>query len=624
MERNAARNALVNLLVLLAAGVAGFVASRYARSYSGLVSGVFMALGVLVSAVSWFQMRLLERERLEKLEFDELTKSAASSALFNANETEVFPARRSREQFERFFIPIFAVILFIVETGGGIWLSMVLQKVTAEAVLQPLVCLGVFGMLFLVLFMLGRFSTNLGRSDEYRLLRPSATWVLLNAYLCLFVLAGIGVTWFGVPKVDWYVGRVEAVLLVLVGVETLVNLTLELYRPRVKGKVERPIYESRLVSLLGQPEGLITTAAHTLDYQFGFKVSETWFYRLFARWLPWLVLAQAAILVLSTSIVFVDPGEQAILERVGRFVEVLQPGAHFKFPWPIDRAFRYAADKIQTVEVGFVPDGADPSTRVAVFWSVRHAKNDENFIVAKQDASTLTNEDAGARPLPVDLLTVGIPVQFQITNLQQWVYNNRDPDKLLEGIAYHEVSRYFVNADIDQVLSSSLGAAAEALRNRIQAQADQHELGVKIVFLGLEDIHPPVEVAPDYENVVSSLNTSKAMILQARSDAINTNMIAEVVALKTVANAQADRLRQETNAFTQAELFTNQLPAYLAAPSVYKKRMYLETFSQALANTRTYFLLSTNIKPILILNQEPKINSSLTDISIPAPTVRTN
>src|SRR5581483_12493225 len=248
MERNAARNALVNLLVLLAAGVAGFVASRYARSYSGLVSGVFMALGVLVSAVSWFQMRLLERERLEKLEFDELTKSAASSALFNANETEVFPARRSREQFERFFIPIFAVILFIVETGGGVWLSMVLQKVTAEAVLQPLVCLGVFGMLFLVLFMLGRFSTNLGRAEEYRLLRPSATWVLLNAYLCLFVLAGIGVTWFGVPKVDWYVGRVEAVLLVLVGVETLVNLTLELYRPRVKGKVERPIYESRLVS----------------------------------------------------------------------------------------------------------------------------------------------------------------------------------------------------------------------------------------------------------------------------------------------------------------------------------------------------------------------------------------
>ena len=75
-------------------------------------------------------------------------------------------------------------------------------------------------------------------------------------------------------------------------VETLVQLVLEIYRPRVKGKVERPLYESRLVGLLGQPEGLITTAAQALDYQFGFKVSETWFYRFFERALGWLLLLQ--------------------------------------------------------------------------------------------------------------------------------------------------------------------------------------------------------------------------------------------------------------------------------------------------------------------------------------------
>ena len=72
-------------------------------------------------------------------------------------------------------------------------------------------------------------------------------------------------------------------LLGLVALETLIQLVLEIYRPRVKGKIERPLYESRLVGLLGQPEGLITTAAQALDYQFGFKVSETWFYRCSSR-----------------------------------------------------------------------------------------------------------------------------------------------------------------------------------------------------------------------------------------------------------------------------------------------------------------------------------------------------
>ena len=41
------------------------------------------------------------------------------------------------------------------------------------------------------------------------------------------------------------------VLLALVALETLLSLVLEMYRPRVKGKIGRPLYESRVVGLLG-------------------------------------------------------------------------------------------------------------------------------------------------------------------------------------------------------------------------------------------------------------------------------------------------------------------------------------------------------------------------------------
>ena len=73
-----------------------------------------------------------------------------------------------------------------------------------------------------------------------------------------------------------------------------------------------------LVGLLAQPESLFTTAAQALDYQFGFKVSETWFFRLLQKNLPLLLLAQLAVLLLSTCVVFMDAGEQAVLERFGR------------------------------------------------------------------------------------------------------------------------------------------------------------------------------------------------------------------------------------------------------------------------------------------------------------------
>ena len=139
------------------------------------------------------------------------------------------------------------------------------------------------------------------------------------------------------PKTDFYVARFLCVLLAVVALETLAQLVLEIYRPRTKRGSPRPLFESRLVGLLGQPEGLITTASQALDYQFGFKVSETWFYRFFEKALAWLILLQLGVLLLSTCFIFVESGEQVLLERFGRPIAsrgVLGPGAHLKLPWP--------------------------------------------------------------------------------------------------------------------------------------------------------------------------------------------------------------------------------------------------------------------------------------------------
>jgi regulator of protease activity HflC (stomatin/prohibitin superfamily) len=621
MERNAQKNGLINLLVLVGIGMAAFAVAGYSNTASGTVSVIFMALGALVSAVSWFQMRLLERERIEKLEFDELTKSAASSALFTTGETEVFPAQRSREQFERYFVPGFTVLLFVLQAGLGILFLRAFRNAIPGPIREPLVCLGLFGMFFLLLFLVGRFSTSLARLEGLRLLRPGATCLLLSAYLCLLVLVGVGVTWLGFPRADLYLARGLAALLLLTGLETLINLVLDLYRPRLKGKLERPMYESRVISLLGQPEGLITTAAQTLDYQFGFKVSETWAYRLFERWLPWLILGQLGVLLLSTTVIFVDPGEQAVLERYGRFVAVLKPGGHFKLPWPVDRAYRYPTEQIQTIDVGFSPE-SDPMAGNTVLWTVPHTK-EENFLVANRvsaPAQATTNDAGVAPPVPVSLLTVSVPVQFRITNVVDWVYENQQPTALLEQISYREIVRYLVSADLNEIMSVRRAEAARIIHDRIQAEADRHNLGASIIFVGLQDIHPPVKVAPDYEKYVSVNQTTNAEIQNTEAEAISFRTVAEIKYAQIIAEANSDRQRMETNAVAQVELFTNQIPAYLASPSVYEQRALLDTFAQSVANTRTYIQLATNTHNVAILNLEDKVRPDLLDqIALPAP-----
>src|SRR4051812_22560652 len=104
MERDIKKIGLVNLLVLLVVGIAAAFLSFHAGTLAGQAGLVFLGLGFLVIVVSYFQMRLEETERLEKMEFEELNKSKGSASLFNVTDAEVFPAQRAREQFERFFV----------------------------------------------------------------------------------------------------------------------------------------------------------------------------------------------------------------------------------------------------------------------------------------------------------------------------------------------------------------------------------------------------------------------------------------------------------------------------------------------------------------------------------------
>ena len=603
MERNTQKNGLINLLALLAAGAAALIVASVANSLAGRVASVFLGLGVLASFVSWFQMRLEERERIEKLELDELARSKASSTLFESKESEIFPAQRARAQFEKFFVPGFTILLLALEITGAILIWRSLGTITYTGILadKMLVAAGLFGGLTLILFILGRFAVTISRLEDNRLLRPSSNFVLLGAYLSLLcIIAAVGPK-MEFDRADLYIAKGFCVVLGLLALETLATLVFEIYRPRVKGKVTRPLYDSRLVGLLAQPEGLVATAAQTLDYQFGFKVSETWFYTAFKKSLLWVVALQIIVLLLSTCVVFIEPGEQALLERSGKPVvgrEVLGPGGHFKMPWPWDRVYRHRTEEIQTLNVGFTP--AEEHGETVMLWTKAHSK-EENFLVANRaTVSTTAGEDTDSRKAPpVSLVTVSIPVQFQITDIKDWFYNHESGSNLLQQIATREVVRFLASVDLDEMMTHTRLESSAALRERIQTAADGYKLGAKILHVGLEDLHPPVKVAADYEKRVGAIQQARARVLAAQADAIRTNAMAGAVAFATINAAEAERLRLEQNELSRAAAFTNQLPAYNAAPAVYLQRLYARSFTRATAGAQKYVLLTTNTANVI-------------------------
>jgi len=169
---------------------------------------------------------------------------------------------------------------------------------------------------------------------------------------------------------------------------------------------------------------------------------------------------------------------------------------------------------------------------------------------------------------------------------------------------------------LNDVMSSNRQAAALELGAQIQAAANEHQLGAKIIFVGLQDIHPPVKVAGDYENVVAATQERIAATNNAVAEAIRTNALAGAQAFTDVARSQAARQQIELSAFARAALFTNQIAAYEAAPSVYRQRAYFQMFPETTANARKYILLVKNTKDVIIFDLEDKIREDLLNLNV--------
>ncbi len=607
MERNIQKNGLVNLTIALVIFLATLGVAIFAGSNAGLAAAVFLGLGTIVTFVSWFQMRLEENQRAEKLELDELANSRGAS-LFEAKDAGSFPAKNAREQFEKFFVPGFSILLLLIAGGGAGLIWFLSGKI--ELLIHPnntTVALSLLAIFAMLLFLFGRFSVTMARLENHRLLRPGSSFLLAGAYVCALAVLGIAGVELKFPRADFWVARVLCILLGLLAVENLLTLLLEIYRPRVKGKIARPLYESRVAGILAQPESLFTTAAQTLDYQFGFKVSETWFFQMLQKNFALLLLVQLGVLMLSTTMVFIDAGEQAVIEHFGKPAGTFGPGAHLKLPWPMDQVYRFRTEQIQSFAVGYTPDALSESAST-ILWTAAHGK-EENFLVGNR--ATTTTDSSATNAKPVGLITVSIPVQFQITNVTQWVYQNSQPEELLHSLAAREVVRYLAGSDLNDVLSHGRLEAAAALRESLQAAVNERQLGAKIIFVGLQDIHPPSDkdVASTYEKVVGAEQTKLAKILGAESDAIRANALADSAAFTLTNQAEALRVQTVSAKFAEAALFTNQIPAYKAAPSVYRQRLYLQTFADATKNANKYILLATNTQNVFIFDLQEKIRT---------------
>ena len=622
-QQNSKKLGLINSIVLLVVAIGALYFTLQTNSTVGLGGVVLLGIGTLIGFFSFIQSHLIDRERVEALEMQELDRTRGNESLFAGAAEDAYPSRNARRQFEKWVVPIFSVLVLIGQALGLLLVYRQLDGWTLSSSIQAsdsAMSIMFFALFMVVLFMMGKYSAGLAKMDDQDLLRPGANYMLLGSVVCTAVVIAETAS-IEYPVWEKVFTWVVFVVIALSAVENLGTLVLESFRPRLDDKKTRLLYDSRLIGLLGQPGGLISTAAHTLDYQFGFKVSETWFYKYLERTLALIIAIQVVVLFLSSSFVVIQANEEAVKERFGKqTAKLLAPGFHLKWPWPIDKVYRYKTGEIQEFVLGVLEQNDEAEPEV-LLWTTQHNHGSSNDMIVASSDGLLDS----AASVPVNLLTVSIPVQYRINNLTNWVKTG-NAVSMLRKLSMRAVTRYLIGVDIKELMGPGRTKAQEELKKAIQREADDRELGGEIVFVGLQDIHPPVGqneqskatggVAESYEKVnVARLHseTNRLGALQYKAGRVP---MARGLAAELVANARSESTNKVTLAKAEAERFSHQISAFKAAPSVYMTRSKLETFQQATRGARKYILSDTDNLDIINLELQDKLRSDLLDVTV--------
>ncbi len=555
-EQNRGKNiALVGAVLQAAFTMVLLIVSRRTGSYAAEASAWYMLAGVLV----WLMTALLfYSRRLEMQERQELQLLAArgeSGGIFERDrDLSLHPAEMRVRFIEKWIVPSFTLLLggYYAVVGYRVFTVV---RLAARQPVEPLVNIAE-GMLFVIIpgflaFLFSRYCTGMGSQTQWRPLRPAASQLLLGTLFIAAVLGVFAAGWRGYRNVDLYVAMAVPAIQIVLAFELAVTFLLDIFRPRVPGEEHRLTYDSRVLGLLAEPTRIGHSIAETLNYQFGFEVSKTWFYQLLGKALVPLIVLGAVVLWALSSVVIVRQGEKGVVLHWGRAQagRLLEPGLSAKWPWPIDSVQIFDTGLVRDLQVG-VGEARKPTIvngKELQLWTQQHGAFKElPFLLAIPSAQDSSQAGEGAStqsgqggksdtPPPVNIINLVLSVQYRIDDPYKFGYKYVDAGRMLEGAAYREMVRYCASATLDTtqsgagdrpqaIMTSGWADASKALHDRIALAVGPNglDLGVDLASVKLTAVHPPASAAADFEAVLAAERNQDRLRYEAEGEANKT------------------------------------------------------------------------------------------------------
>lgn len=327
-----------------------------------------------------------------------------------------------------------------------------------------------------------------------------------------------------------------------------------------------------LIELFGSEPTIAESMAGYIKSATGVDASRSHVVRYFTGIFEPVCIFAVIILWLLTAVIIVEPGKEVVFIRAGRIVDFSSfgPGIYLKLPWPFTIAQIHDSMRVKDLNIGFEPD---PQQRHMI-WTRSHTLKTFDLIVGDG----------------VEMISIDCQILYRVDNLVNYLTGFQNPEELITATAYKLLTQETVSESFDGIITTDREQLSARIEKKLQAALDEAGSGVKVVEVVFLAIHPPLQIADAFEEVISAQIDKLTFVLQANTTNLNRTLMTRALAKGQELEAESYSLRLVSEAIGEAEAFSSRSNAHLLDPGLSRFRSVLETFEKVVSHRKVFVI----------------------------------
>lgn len=321
--------------------------------------------------------------------------------------------------------------------------------------------------------------------------------------------------------------------------------------------------------------------------------------------ISWIVIIVILVWLVS-GFYQVQPNEQGVVLRFGKYADTTDAGLHYHLPYPIEEVSKVNITQERSINLGV--QEAYNASNVAGLRNGRANNSYNEELKSFTESHMLTGDE--------NIVDINLTIVWKIKDAKDYLFNMRDPDQTVRVAAQSVLREIVGQSEMQPIITGDRGKIEDDTKEELQKVLNEFGSGITIVRVKLQKADPPKQVVDAFNEVQRAKADMERFKNEAEAYRNEILPKARGEAAQRIQNAQAYKEAVVNKAKGDADRFVSIYNAYKGGKEVTIKRLYLETMEDVLGKSSKVIVdpspKGSNVLPYLPLDrlQPRKIEKS--------------